>query len=1163
MNSKISSKKWIYLVLSLFLVGVFSFISLFQFNFPKEVLAEDSFSQTEFENLQNGLNEIYEKYGRVQKGEEIVVDKTEVVEENGEQLISMSSLNVDSSNDEKISLATVGENYEIIEDDESYTIKERSFTNRIIVSYDGELEPYKTEVYAEGLGYHIFQYETQEATEDAYNFYNSLAYVESVSYDNVIVADDLSDYNALALSDDYLTDNKTEFLSWGAKVTGVDDYISYLDLLYDESDLPTVYVAVFDSGVNTDHVILKDRVDFTLSASCMTGKIVTGKDAVEDDNGHGSHTAGIIADQTKDNVKIISLKVLDEAGEGNSANILVGINYLLSLKEKNSIDLRVINMSLGIEDEHGYEIHNTSLENAVRNIYYYYEIISVVSAGNLHNNTISNCPANVEEAVVVSALTKSMEIAVYSNYGATVDFAAPGSDVKSAFIIKDEFGFSDSNFYSEESGTSMAAPHVTAVFALLFSSPLYREYTNAELIAELKLEAVDLGDVGKDDIYGYGCIDISNFGLITQGEIEFSVQELEHTEEFELTLSYNTNEDYTIYYTLDETLPDRNSYVYSGPIKVSKTTKIIAVAYVSAQHGDDVILKSNITEKTYYFNNIDLDSNFEISGGVLTKYNGILTTLDVQDVINGQYVFSIGDFAFSSSNVENLILPYNCRTICEYAFYCAENLKTISLDSVQVIEDYAFAYCHNLKEISLPSIKTVGNGAFNGVQLDKMTLGGFLQSFGEMQNFSVEVLECYTSENDEEFLKYGKEIKPLNMALSYISNPKRIITKNDTANLVIEVYGKFATSFYYGLYDGENVDQTDKIYTPNEIPIDEETYIAKIEFTFNNLEVGSYTFYFYTSDVFGNSLDELSIEILVLPSATQEYYLVLDESNCTYYIDGAVVEDGYVLYDGVSDYELKIEAEDSYFLETLQISNIDEILYEGSEINQNVFTTTLPTIKSNINITAKTKEIQEFLVSFDKSDVVKVLVNGGEVNSIIAKRNQDLTFQVVTEEKYKIDKVLINGKSVNLDENNSFTITSVLQDCNIQIEVSVKVFEIYFSYGAGGNISANAVETAEFGENRSYKININDGYEIDYVLVNGEKVEVENNVLSLNNITKNLNIILSFKEIDGGLDENTLTLIILFSVIFGIMLIWISVEIILKVKKDKKYNYKKNYSKHF
>ena len=77
-------------------------------------------------------------------------------------------------------------------------------------------------------------------------------------------------------------------------------------------------------------------------------------------------------------------------------------------------------------------------------------------------------------------------------------------------------------------------------------------YTNAELIAELKSNAVDLGTSGWDRTYGYGCINISNFGMETRGEVEFSVTELNHTEAFEVTLSYDIDRDYTIYYTLDK-----------------------------------------------------------------------------------------------------------------------------------------------------------------------------------------------------------------------------------------------------------------------------------------------------------------------------------------------------------------------------------------------------------------------------------------------------------------------------------------------------------------------------------------------------------------------------------------------------------------------------------
>lgn len=1161
MKSKILSNKFLILVLTIFMASILCLVSFFSFNFI--VMANSisetpsSFNQEEFTELQNGLSNLYEKFGNVQSGEEIVISKDSVKVENGEEYVSsslitsqneVSAFSLYEEEENYVSLTSLEENYTVTEDEDSYTLTTADFTNRIIVSYDGELEAYNTEYYAEGLGYHIFQYETKEDTIDAYNYYSNLPYVDSVSYDYVIAADETTGEIAVEAFSTYH--------SWGADYTGIEDYMAYLNYLYTDDELETVYVAVLDSGVNTDHVLLKDKVDFTLSADCTSGSVVKGKSAVEDDNGHGSHTAGIIADQTKDNVKILSLKVLNSDGKGSSANILVAINYIFSLKTDNDLNIRVMNMSLGIEDENGNEIHNTSLENIVISAYNNYNIMSVVSAGNLHNDTISNCPANVDEAIVVSALARSMSIASYSNYGDTVDFCAPGSSIESAYI--NNRLLSDANYYKEESGTSMAAPHVTACIALLLSSPTYSQYTNAELIAELKSNAVDLGTSGWDRTYGYGCINISNFGMETRGEVEFSVTELNHTEAFEVTLSYDIDRDYTIYYTLDETTPGVNSSVYTEPITISSTTKINAVAYVNAEENDETVLKSEISTITYYFNNIDLDSNFVVEGnglsGTLVSYTGELTTLNIQSVIDNVRITAIGENAFTNTNVQNVILPNTCTEIENHAFFNAVNLESITANAVQYIGNYSFAYCSNLTELFLPYARVIGQGAFDCLNLDKLTLGGIVSSFGEMQDFSVQTLECYTGTLlDSVYSQYAVNIVSINLDIYFPSGATRLISKvGQDIDFDVVVCGKFIYRNIYELTDSSGIEYSSYVIVPSETEI-QDNYVTTVPFTISNLPVGTYTFSIYSIDYFNNITDEISITIVILESTATEYYLVTDSDNYTVYIDGQLAEDGFILYQGISDYEVTVESNLGYQIASIEVNGE---VQEGTSF-------TLPTVNSNVNLSCTLSEIPNFSLHFVHSENVKVYIDDQLIeNETTIDRNQDVMITVLPSEGYKIDQVLVNGQKFVLDANNSFTLTNVLQDFSIEITESIITYNIYLTYGYGG-VSTSSVDQINYGESRSYEILVEEGYEIESVLVDGVQVEINENILSLENITADTYVVVSFTPIGAGLSEVQLTILILFLIILGIALIWATIEIVLKIRKNKKYNYKKNYSKHF
>ncbi len=1162
-----------------FLAIVFSLFSLLSF---VTIDFDTASSESQLESCNEfieELNALYQNFGLVQHGEEYVIDKDDVQVEDGEEYVSASLLSANTittfsaTETQLVALSSLEERYTITEDDDSYTISENDTTNRIIVYYEGSLDAYNTEYYVEWLGYHIYQYETPEDTEDAYLYYSSLSYVERVSYDYVITTESLTSS---------VTTTSSEYLSWGASVTGVDDFITYLDYIYDndESKLETVYVAVLDTGINTGHELFEGRISYEYSKDFTGTTSKTGYN-FEDDNGHGSKTSGIIVDQTKSNVQIIALKVLDEEGSGTFSSVVAAINYVISLnKDQGSdVEVRVMNMSLGYQSTDGSVVHYTELENLIRTAYNNgvsqgdnISIMSVIAAGNGSANTVTSSPSNVSEAIVVSAIDQNMNFANYSNYGSTIDFCAPGTSILSATIDEttrkaDGSTKTETNRYVTDSGTSFAAPHVTAVIALLLSSEYYAAYSNAELISALQSEAIDLGDEGYDIEYGYGCINISAFGTSTIGEITFSVEEENHTESFSLELSYSYGDGTcTIYYTTDETNPTLNSSVYTGPLTISKTTQIRAMAVYKNNSG--LLIKSEITVKTYYFNNIDLDSSFEVSGnlfgGTIEKYNGNLTTLNIQGTIGNVKITAISAFAFSNTTVENVILPSSCTIINSYAFYNATNLKTVTgTESVTRIGNYAFANCLNLESLEFKNIEYIYQNAFNNVTLTTLTLGGKLKSFGEMSNFRVYTLECYTGSNfDDLFEEYAVKLVSINPTLTADSSATRVITTTGSVTLSYKAYGKYLNSSTYGNGNGKTwqlTDSSNKSYGNVSCVVDDSSfdgeYVVSLTFNITGLSnVGNYTFTFSVSDEFDNTSDTLSVTVLVIPSTTDCYELQIEGEHINVYVDGELVTGNtYTIYSSV-EYNIVVVAEDSYELSSkVSVDNIE----------QDSTTFTLENFSGDVIISATATAISNFNLNFIYSENVTVLVGEEEVDSNLnVDRNSTVTVTLNVKEGYEIYKVLVNGELVTLDENNSFVLENILQDYTISVYDSIQTFIINITYGNGGYVSASGIYSVEYGTSETIEIVPEENYEIDYVTVNGERVSITDNTLTLENITSDMNIVITFVEI-GSLTENQLTLLIMFLIVLGIAFIWGVVEIALKVQKNKKYNYKKNYTKHF
>ncbi|MDI3533819.1 MAG: in [Thermosediminibacterales bacterium] len=207
-----------------------------------------------------------------------------------------------------------------------------------------------------------------------------------------------------------------------------------------------VKVAVIDSGIDLEHPDLQPNIE---------GGINTFDSFITpvDENGHGTHIAGIIA--AADNnfgvigvapkARIYSVKVLDRRGEGFLSNIIKGLEWCV----KNRI--KVINMSIGIQEPN--EALKRALEAVTKK-----GIVMVAAAGNDGRPNTVDYPAAYEETIAVGAVNERGGICWFSSTGPEINLVAPGNLVISA---------APGGSFQRLSGTSMAAAHVSGAVALL------------------------------------------------------------------------------------------------------------------------------------------------------------------------------------------------------------------------------------------------------------------------------------------------------------------------------------------------------------------------------------------------------------------------------------------------------------------------------------------------------------------------------------------------------------------------------------------------------------------------------------------------------------------------------------------------------------------------
>jgi len=274
-------------------------------------------------------------------------------------------------------------------------------------------------------------------------------------------------------------------MSWGYRILGLE--------MFNQSGYTGkgVKIGILDTGIRTDHPDLRIAGGVTF---------VQGTTSYDDDNGHGSHVAGIVAAQDNDigavgvapDAEIYAVKVLDQKGEGNQSDVVKGIEWAMEQ------GLDIINLS--ITSQNGSFLLEEALKKAESQ-----GIITVAASGNyptaLYRNLNVLYPARYPSVLAVGSVMwdkNQFTRSLFSYFGQDLDFVAPGEEIFSTYngTGEEEYGIS--------TGTSMASPFVAGMAALYMEA--YPNLSSKQITIHMRKSAEDLGVPGKDMEYGYGLV---------------------------------------------------------------------------------------------------------------------------------------------------------------------------------------------------------------------------------------------------------------------------------------------------------------------------------------------------------------------------------------------------------------------------------------------------------------------------------------------------------------------------------------------------------------------------------------------------------------------------------------------------------------------------------
>ena len=611
-----------------------------------------------------------------------------------------------------------GDAYQFAEELNEINYEGYDISSRLIVSANKDIDYLNAVDAATGIeGLYVLQFPDVQSASDAYDYYDSLSYVNSVEYDAEIENSSCSvDTDEIDLQNTYAK-NEFDFIPDCPSTVNqnIDDAIKLLN--QENLAMPEIRIGVIDSGIAKTK-ITQNRLDggYSYLEDHST-------DGTQDGQGHGTKVAGTIIINTLDYVRLYSYQVFDGPGTASMSTAISAI-YLAVTNNCKIINCSFIfkqaKKSSAIIEAVGYA---TSQGTVV-----------VCGAGNDSQNIGEYWyPAILENCITVGATAPTNRLATFSNFGDGVDIYAVGNLMTSY----------DINGYkvTDWGGTSGATPVISSICALLVTAkPDITVNEIKQLLIETGYSTNEENQTHDTRIIAdaYGCVKQLLGAELEPLRLDYTVNKSSDSDFAEISFTCD-NPNANICYQITEkdygsslATPFArgeiyNSYKYEPgtTVKLKKYQNVVACAYAPGK------AKSNIQ----YF----LAPDFSCESGYLLtpasksqQYNKITRcniinekVITVPEFIDGTEVQEIGPLCFmGNKEVETIILPESVKQIDEWAFANCPNLKTVIAPSAETCGRYAFYQCDNLINVEMPNVTVANTGMFkNCTSLETAKLG--------------------------------------------------------------------------------------------------------------------------------------------------------------------------------------------------------------------------------------------------------------------------------------------------------------------------------------------------------------------------------------------------------------------------------------------------------
>lgn len=342
--------------------------------------------------------------------------------------------------------------YEVVQQEEAAELSDPFQNKHLIVKSEDGFDPLNAETIIQGYdNLYILTYRTEEETKAAYEFLQTVP--------------------GLTVETESVFSGTAELMGAGDELAADISGINFTEIPISSRDIK---VAVIDSGYD---------MNGSGAERILEGTDVTGSGTVQDENGHGTAMANIILEHSSDCIKVMPIKVSDANGRTSALKLYLGVEYAIA----NGADIINISMNAYQSSESG--ILKTAIQKAKEN-----GIFVVVSAGNAGDDVSNYSPANVEEAIVVSAVNLDYTAMEYSNHGSAIDFSTYGK-----IAVR---GMNQADVTARGTSVSAAIMSMQIAQMMLMDGSLSFDSLTERLQGAVR----DLGEEGRDDVFGFGAI---------------------------------------------------------------------------------------------------------------------------------------------------------------------------------------------------------------------------------------------------------------------------------------------------------------------------------------------------------------------------------------------------------------------------------------------------------------------------------------------------------------------------------------------------------------------------------------------------------------------------------------------------------------------------------